>query len=170
MSFHEKSAWVNLLVITGIFVPYFIFVFQQPLAFLGLLTIAVILQVALLVGFHIINALVTKSIRKRGETPPPDEMERLVELRAAKFAGFVLAFVVMSWFIIAAFGAPILGVTALVNFGTSAAGPDSLSIPLLPILTAIHLLFAGFVLSNIAYYGAIIAGFRKLMYGQSRYS
>lgn len=167
MAFHEKSAWVSLLSIVGVFVPYFVVVFQQPMAFASLFVVAVIVLVFLLTGYHIVNSIVTASIRKRGDIPPQDELDRLIELRAAKISGIVLAAVVICWCMLAAFGAPALGVSVIVNTSglESSTSPDQFSIPVFSALTAIHVLFAGFVVSNVVYYGAIITGYRKLAYG-----
>lgn len=167
MSFHEKSAWVSLLSLVGVFVPYFVVVFRQPLAFAGFLAVAVVVLVALLAGFHAVNAVATASIRKRGNTPPQDELDKLIDLRAASVAGLVLAFVVVAWCLVAAFGAPILGAGgngSATGLSQSAAAP-LFAIPMRQALTAVHALFAGFVIANLVYYGAIIAGYRKLMYG-----
>lgn len=164
MAFHEKSAWVSLLSIAGVFVPYFVLVFQYPMAFIGLALVAVILLTILLTGFHIVNAIMTASIRKRGDEPPQDELDQLIELRAAKVSGFVLAFVVLGWCMVAAFGIPALGVSALANAETPNLSQFSVSV--FDVLTAIHVLFAGFVASNIVYYGTIVAEYRKLMWAQ----
>lgn len=157
MSFHEKSAWACLISMVAVFVPYFWVVFHQPLAYLGLLVLAVIVQVVLLVVFHVVNALTTHSIRQRGDAPPQDELDRLIELRAAKLSGGVLAVVVAVWSLGALFG-------VLVIAGDGATG-SHFTIPVLQTLVAIHLLFAGFVLANLAYYGSIVVGYRRLLHG-----
>lgn len=163
----RKSAWVSLLSLVGVFVPYFVVVFQHPLAFVGLLAGAVIVLVVLLTGFHLVNAVATASIRKRGDVPPQDELDQLIDLRAARVAGVVLAFVVVAWFLIVAFGAPILGTNGNVSsIGLDPSAASSLvTISVWQALIAVHALFAGFVISNLVYYGAIIAGYRKLMDG-----
>lgn len=164
MSFHEKSAWVCMLSIGGVFVPYFVIVFQYPLAFVGLLPMAVAVLVALLTGYHTVNALATASIRKRGDVPPQDELDRCIDLRAASVGGLTLACVVVTWCLVVAFAAPILAAGANMNaIGLgSAAAAGQFSIPVFQVLIAVHALFAGFVLSNLLYYAAIIAGYRTL--------
>ncbi len=167
MSFHEKSAWACLVSVVLVFVPYFVFVFQYPMAFVGLFVLAVVGLVALLTSFHVVNSLVTASIRKTGNTPPHDELDRTIELRAAKLSGIVLSVVVLAWSIIAMFGIPAAGVREVVN-ANEAGGVVSASqfaIPVLYVLTAIHLLFAGFVTANMTYYGTIVAGYRRLADG-----
>ena len=69
------------------FVPYFWIVFRFPMAFVGVFVLAVVVLVALLVAFHVVNAMATASIRNTGDVPSPDELDRLIELRAAKLSG-----------------------------------------------------------------------------------
>ena len=168
MGFHEKSAWACLVAVVLVFVPYFVMVFRYPMAFVGLFVLAVVGLIALLTIFHIVNSLVTASIRKTGETPPHDELDRTIELRAAKLSGIVLGVVVVVWSIIAMYGAPTIGVLEIAN-AAAAGGVENdasqFAIPVLSALTAIHVLFAGFVAANVAYYGTIVAGYRRLAHG-----
>jgi len=113
----RKECLVNMLSVVGVFVPYFVFVFQNPMAFIGLMVVAVIFLVALLVGFHIVNAIITASIRKRGDVPPQDELDKLIELRAAKISGMMLSVIVVGWCLMAAFGVLPLSVYSIVNTG-----------------------------------------------------
>lgn len=162
MGFHEKSAWACLLSILAVYVPYFWVVLRHPMA-LGLFVFAAALQAALLVAFHLANAIATRSIRRTGDTPPLDELDRIIELRAAKRSGLVLAVAVMTWCLAAMFGAPAVGAaaTAAADF----AAPSGPAVPVLLALTAVHALFAGFVLANLVYYGSIVAGYRRLAHG-----
>ncbi len=168
MGFHEKSAWACLVAVVLVFVPYFVMVFRYPLAFVGLFGLAVVGLIALLTIFHIVNSLVTASITTTGETPPPDELDRTIELRAAKLSGIVLGVVVVVWSIIAMYGAPTIGVLEIANV-EAAVGVEKdasqFAIPMPSALTAIHMLFAGFVAANVAYYGTIVAGYRRLAHG-----
>ncbi len=156
MSFREKSAWFSLVSIVGVFVPYFIIVLQNPQAFIGLFAAAVVVLAVLLAGFHLVNAAATASIRKRGDIPLADELDKLIDLRAARVAGLVLVFVVVTWCLGAAVGAAGLDLSTASSL---------VSISGLQALTAVHTLFAGFVISNLVYYVTIILGYRKLMYG-----
>jgi hypothetical protein len=167
MSFHEKSAWACLISIVLVFAPYLTIVLQRPMAFVGLFPLAVIVLVVLLTAFHIVNAIVTRSIRKTGDVPPHDELDRMIELQAAKLSGIVLATVVAAWSIAAMFGVPAAGVGELVGTGVAGdvAAPSQFAIPVIQALTAIHMLFGGFVIANIAYYGSIVAGYRRLAHG-----
>lgn len=167
MGFQEKSAWACLISIVAVFVPYFLVVFQQPLAFVGLFVLAVIALVIFLTAFHLVNALMTRSIRKSRDVPPQDELDRMIELQAAKRSGFVLAAVVLVWSVIVMFGVPALGLGTPTSTSGSAndAAPLQLIIPLNQALTAIQVLFGGFVVANLAYYGSIVAGYRRLAGG-----
>ena len=91
MSFHEKSALACLISICCIYVPYFVLVFRFPMAAIGLFGVSAIGLVALLAAFHIVNAIATRSIRTTGKVPPIDELDQRIELKAAKWAGFVFA-------------------------------------------------------------------------------
>ena len=167
MAFHEKSAWASLISIIAVFVPYFIIVFQYPMSFMGLLVGAVIAQVIVLIAFHVANAVASASIRKRGDAPPQDEMEKLIDLRAANIAGIVLSAVVVCWYLAVAFGVQVLWLS-VADSQQSLSSLLLATIPAFPVLTAIHILFAGFVFSNVVYYAAIIFGYRKLTYAESQ--
>lgn len=166
MSFHEKSAWACLVSIVLVFVPYLAIVLQQPLAF-GLLAVAVIILAVILTAFHIVNAIVTRSIRETGDTPPHDELDRMIELRASKRAGVVLAVAVMGWCLGAMVLAPALASDALGSGATADIAPalSQLRVPVSQALIAIHLLFAGFIIANTVYYGSIVASYRRLAHG-----
>lgn len=152
MNFHEKSAWASLIAIAIVHIPYFAIVMSRPEAGLGLLVVVTIGLIVLLTAFHIANAIMTKSIRTTGTTPQPDELDRLIEFRAAKVAAFVLAFVVMSWILVAVVGVPTLA-------------DENARIALSAILLAVQWLYAGFVIANLTYYGLIVGGYRWLTHG-----
>ncbi|ALS98832.1 hypothetical protein [Lacimicrobium alkaliphilum] len=166
MGFQEKNAWACGCSILVVFMPYFGFVFSYPMAYIPLFAIAVFALVALLVGFHIINSIATASIRKSGAVPPTDELDRIIELRAARLAGMVLAIVVLSWSIAAMVGIPAEGVNNVVAANAKQELTHSVfAIQVTSAIYWIHLLFAGFVISNIVYYGSIVAGYRRLANG-----
>ena len=163
MGFHEKSAWACLLGILLVFIPYFVVVLQNPMAFVGVFIVAVFVLVAFLSSFHIFNAIMSPSIRRTGDVPPHDELDRLIEMRAAKISGIVLAVTVIVWCFNAMIGVPLIGVQEIAN-SELGGGPKSaqFAIPVNQALFAIHLLFAGFVIANVVYYGSIIVGYRRL--------
>lgn len=157
MNFHEKSAWACLLSIVVVYVPYFLLVFQYPIASIGFFVLAVVALSVLLTAFHIINAIVTPSMHKTGDAPAQDELDRMIELRAAKLSGIVLSVAVMAWcIIIAMFVLPALGISEQTA---------TFAIPVMQALTGIQLLFAGFVVANLVYYGTIVASYRRVIYG-----
>ena len=165
MAFHYKSAWIEMVATLAAFIPYFVVVFRNPLAFPGMFIAAVIFQVLLLVAFHVVNALATAAIRKRGQTPERDEMERQIDLQAGQVSGVALSVIIVIWC-----GSALFGVLAQLGSGATGAEPLSssaaLMIPALTALTAIQVLFAGFVLSNLIYYGSIILSYRRLTHGR----
>lgn len=166
MGFREKNAGICGLSILMVFTPYFWFVFPYPMAHVALFSIAVFCLVAILVGFHIVNAVATPSIRKSGDVPVADELDRFIEFRAAKSAGIVLAVAVLSWSIAAMVGVPIQGVAKVV--ASQSENPVSeldFAIPVIKAMRWVHLLFAGFVLSNLVYYAKIVIGYRRLSNG-----
>ena len=164
MSFHEKSALASLISIAVVYVPYFVFVFRFPMAALGLFWVAAIGSVAILAVFHILNAIATRSIRTTGKVPPIDELDQSIELKAAKWAGFILAFAVMTWILVAMYSIPVIGSSTLQEARAEGidASPSSYAIPMFTAMGAVHWLFAGFVFANIAYYGCIVFGYRRM--------
>ena len=164
MSFHEKSAWACLVGIGVVYIPYFTVVLRFPMAALGLFWLSAIGLVAILVVFHTVNAIATKSIRSHGEVPPFDELDQRIELKAAKWAGFVLSVAVVTWILIAMYSAPVIGGSALeqAKLAGSEISPLHFSIPMFSAMVAVHWLFAGFVIANVAYYGGIVLGYRRI--------
>lgn len=166
MGYQEKNAWACGCSILVVFTPYFWLVFRYPMAHVALFALAVFGLAAILAGFHIVNALATASIRESGDVPPPDELDRMIELRAAKLAGIVLSIVVLSWSIAAMVGVPVQGVISnAAEASQGAVTGSAFAIQVTKAMLWIHLLFAGFVISNVAYYGTIVAGYRRLANG-----
>lgn len=162
MGFHEKSAWASLIAVICAYLPYFFLVAQHPMAALGLFWVAAAGLGVVLAVFHIVNALVTRSIRLRGDTPPTDELDRLIELKAAKLSGIVLAAAVFCWILFSIYAIPVHLHAAGQAHATDVA---QLQVPALTAMTAIHWLFAGWVIANAVYYGAIVAGYRRMALG-----
>lgn len=165
MSFHEKSAWACLVAIGVVYVPYFTVVLRFPMAALGLFWLATAGLMAILVVFHTVNAIVTKSIRSSGKVPPVDELDQRIELRAAKWAGFVLSVEVLTWILIAMYSAPVIGggnALEQVKLAGTEMSLSHFSIPVFTAMVAVHWLFAGFVVANVAYYGGIVLRYRRI--------
>lgn len=164
MSFHEKSALACLASICFVYVPYFVFVFLFPMAALGLFWVSAIALAVLLVAFHIVNAIATRSIRTTGDVPPVDELDHKIELQAAKWSGFILAFAVVIWILVAMYSIPLYGAGEFqqVKATGSEVSPSNFAIPGITAMAAVHWLFAAFVFANIAYYGGIVFGYRRI--------
>ena len=168
MGFHEKSAWACLLGTALVFTPYFVVVFRSPTAFVGLFVLAVMVQVIFMAVFHAVNAIMSHSIRMTGDAPPRDELDRMIELRAAKISGVILGMVVICWCMIAMFGAPTMGVQEIAlakALDGAELSTTQFAIPLANVLLAVHMLFAGFVMANLVYYGSIVVSYRRLANG-----
>jgi len=166
MGYQERNAWACACSILVVYTPYFWFVFNNPMAYVALFAIAVAGQVALLTGLHIVNSIATSSIRKSGDVPVPDELDRTIELRASKLAGILLATAVLGWSMAVMVGVPAAGVTNIA--AANADRPVTTSDFVIEVPEAIrwiHMLFAGLVISNVAYYGAIVFGHRRLAHG-----
>jgi hypothetical protein len=164
MSFHEKSAWACLVSIGLIYSPYFATVLRAPMAGLGLFWVAMFGMIALLTIFHVANALSSRSLRTSGKLPPADELDQRIELRAAKWAGFVLAFALVTWILLAMYGMPILGTMGIdaTQVSTDGSPAADFTIPVVDAMRAVHWLFAGFVFSQMMYYAGIVIGYRRM--------
>ena len=163
MSFHEKSAWACIAALLIVFVPYFFYVFQYPMAYVGLFVVAVVVLSVLLIGFHGFNALFSPSLRKSGSPPDLDERDKSIEIKAAKVSGILLGILVMCWCLNAMCGIPI---AATINFQNgysegSAASLNHFSIPAFKALLWVHALFAAFVFANLSYYAMIVYAYRR---------
>ena len=149
MSFHEKSAWACLIAIAAVYVPYFFLVLRFPMAAVGLFWVSAVVLAVLLIAFHIVNAIVTRSIRTTGRVPPVDELDEKIELHAAKWAGLILGAGILTWVIVA--------MSSMLALGT-----EMRTVPMFMAMSAVQWLFAVFVLANAVYYGAIVFRYRSL--------
>jgi hypothetical protein len=170
MGFQEKSAWACLVSIVVVFVPYFGYVLRSPMsyvAYVGLFVLAVVVQIVLLVGFHTVNAIFSPDMRRTGTPPPADELDRMIELRAAKISGAILGVVVICWCLGAMVYFPAQGVLAVAEADRSAAVIDArdFAVPVSSAVLAVHWLFGGFVIANVVYYGLIAWGYRRICHG-----
>ena len=163
MSFHEKSAWACLVTIVAVFVPYFVSVLQYPVTYIPLFIGAVALLIGLLIVFHLINALVSPEVLRRGDGPPRDERDQSIEQAAARTSGFVLGFVVLVWCLNAMVGIPVAAISNVAELAPrdQEQALAGFAVPAVDALRAIHMLFGGFVVSNVIYYAMIIVGYRR---------
>jgi hypothetical protein len=157
MSFHEKSAWACLISICLAYVPYFVLVFRLPMAAMGLFWVSALGLAALLAVFHVVNAIATRSIRATGEVPPVDELDQKIEWKAAKWAGLILSFAVLTWILVTMYSIPMIASNVLAQTAAS-----SHAIPIFTAMAAVQWLFAGFVFANVVYYGGIVFRYRRL--------
>ena len=167
MGFREKNAWFCLVSILVVFVPYFYFSFQYPMEHISVFLITVVGLILLLAGCHAINAIATNSNRESGAAINPDELDKLIELGAAKWAGVVLAATVLIWCWFAMLSVPIDEISSTVNPPSIAGTMNELGFTISPVqgLFWVNLLFAGFVVSNLIYYGKIIVSYRGISNG-----
>ena len=101
MSFQEKSLWVQLVGLIGAFGFYFATVARtygvlglpenvMP-AHVGLFVAAVVLLVMSQIAGHTIVAIAHAVAHRRNDIDATDERDRLIDLEASRYAGFVLA-------------------------------------------------------------------------------
>ena len=78
-----------------------------------------------------------------------------------------MAVAVLFWSLAVMIGVPIEGVSnvAAVRQTEALVNETDFSIHVTTAMFWIHLLFAGFVLSNLVYYGKIVAGYRRISNG-----
>lgn len=107
MSFREKSAWISLMSISGIYAVYFWSIVRSRSAtsfhlagLLGTVIALVVVQVALTIAVAIFAPKEAKA--------PRDERDRLIDLRATRFAYAALATSVAFACFFAGFNPPIL--------------------------------------------------------------
>jgi uncharacterized membrane protein YfcA len=91
MPFREKSAWISLLVMLGVFGAYFGAILTGRLPPAGLVTFRYLLMSVaaaslLQVALRVIAAMLARSDARA----PKDERERLIELKATEVAFYVL--------------------------------------------------------------------------------
>jgi hypothetical protein len=91
MSFREKSAWISLVSVGGIYAFYFWSVFHSGarasgFQYVGLLETVIALAVVQTTLMIAVSIFAPKEARA-----PRDEREKLIDLKATRFAYFVLA-------------------------------------------------------------------------------
>lgn len=163
MSFHEKNAWACLVSVLIVYIPYFLYVSQEPVASIILFVVAVIFLAVLLTLFHALNAVFSSRIRRTGDTPKRDERDRYFELKAARLSGTVLGFCVIVWCINAMMGIPLKGLRNAFLEGAEDSPVDisDFSIPAMEAIWWVQLLFACFVFANVVYYASMIFSYRR---------
>jgi hypothetical protein len=159
MNYHEKSAWICTICLLAVYVPYFVVVAMYPAAYIALFVIATVFLAVLMGGFHAVMAITTSKVLKSGDTPELDEMDRLIELKASKYAGIVTGVLVLVWTLNAFILIP---ANAIPSAMVADPGSAVASISITHALAAVHVLFLGFAIANLVYYVSIIVGYRRL--------
>lgn len=159
MNYHEKSAWICTICLLAVYVPYFVVVAMYPAAYIVLFVAATVFLALLMGGFHAVLAITNPKVLKSGDTPDLDEMDRLIELKASKFAGIVTGVLVIVWTLNAFILIP---ANALPSANVTDPGSAVASISVARALVAVHVLFLGIVIANLVYYVSIIVGYRRL--------
>ena len=164
MSYHEKSAWLTLIPILLVFVPYFIAVFKTPFATVFFLIIAVIALVVILTICRTGLAIATPKVLRTGDEPGMDEMERRFDRTSVNVAAYFLSTVVVLWCLNTLVGIPIQAFRGLAESERTITNIDlsQLTIPAVDAVNAVQLLFAGFVLANVIYYVSLIVCYRRV--------
>jgi hypothetical protein len=86
MSFREKTAWISLVSMAGIYAAYFWSLYHSGVRHIGLLETVI----ALVVAQVILTTLVAIFAPKEAKAPR-DEREKQIDLKATRLAYFVLA-------------------------------------------------------------------------------
>ena len=92
MSFREKSAWISLILVLAVFIPFFWNSYRQfsgELSNSQALSVAVWLLVAFVVLEIVLHAVIALQAPHDARSPK-DERERLIEMRATRVAFQVL--------------------------------------------------------------------------------
>ena len=150
MSFHHKSAWACLISTALIWGAYFALLFTRPAEQSGLAlpvsVAAIALQTAVLIGSHIVFAVVDRGDDRF------DERDRSIALRSGNWAGWVLSLGV--FFCIVAF--PMREIALHMD------PPGRLASGVLagPFATGLILLL-WFVLSELVHYGGQVLLYRR---------
>jgi len=91
MSFREKSAWISILSMSGIYAFYFWSVVRTGSLTGGAHFGGMLVTVVALVVVQIVLTVAVAVFTPREAKAPPDERDRLIELRATRVAYAVLA-------------------------------------------------------------------------------
>jgi len=90
MSFREKAAWISLLSMSGIYTSYFWSVVHSG-SWRGSVPFGPLLMTVIaLVVVQVTLIIVVAAFAPKDAGAPPDERERIIELRATRFAYTVL--------------------------------------------------------------------------------
>jgi hypothetical protein len=107
MSFREKTAWISLLSMAGIYGVYFWSVVTRAPVF-GVLRLGLAETIVLLAAVQVVLTVAAALFSGKDAKAPRDERDRLIGLQATRvaYAGLATSVVVACYF--AAFNPPIL--------------------------------------------------------------
>lgn len=115
MSFREKTAWISLLSISGIYAVYFWSV-SHPGARGGIHFGGLLETVVALAGVQVVLMAAAAIMAPKDAKAPRDERERLIDLRATRFAYAVLAWSIAGACFFGGFNPPIIFDTNVLLF------------------------------------------------------
>jgi hypothetical protein len=160
MTTHEKSAWVSVGVLILLYVPYFIDVNAHPMESLYRFWVVAMGMAVIMVLFHAIDAIIHVLQRRSGAVQLIDELDRVIQQKATTVAGAMVSSVIVVWIIVMMYALPVLG-TSVVETKSDVV-LTHIAWPIEQVMRAIQWLFAGFVVSNIVFYVAVIVQYRRI--------
>jgi len=160
MTTHEKSAWVSVGALIVLYVPYFIDVNAHPMESLYRFWVVAMGMAVIMVLFHATDAIIHVIQRRSGAVQLIDELDRVIQQKATTVAGAMLSSVIVVWIIVMMYALPVLGISVVET--TSDDVLTHVAWPIEQVMRAIQWLFAGFVVSNIVFYVAVIVQYRRI--------
>lgn len=160
MTTHEKSAWVSVGALILLYIPYFIDVNAQPMESLYRFWVVAIGMAVIMVLFHAIDAIIHVIQKRSGAVQLIDELDRVIQQKATTIAGAMVSAVIVVWIIVMMYALPVLGVSVVET--TSDGVHTHVAWPIEQVMRAIQWLFAGFVVSNLVFYIAVIVQYRRI--------
>ena len=108
MSFREKTAWISLVSMSGIYAVYFWSVFRSGQRIGNFQFGGLLVTVIALVIVQVVLTIAVAVFAPRDAQAPRDEREKLIDLRATRFAYAALATSVACACFFGAFSPPIV--------------------------------------------------------------
>jgi hypothetical protein len=116
MSFREKTAWISIVSMSGIYGFYFWSVIRSGSPASGVHFGGLLITIIALIIVQIVLTIVVAIFAPREAQAPRDERDRLIELRATQVAYALLTFCIVSACLLTAFVPPILFNTNVLLF------------------------------------------------------
>jgi hypothetical protein len=98
------------------------------------------------------------------DTPPVDELDQRIELRAAKWASVTLASAVVTWILYAMYSMPAIGAGVFEQVTANGAEVSSsdFAVPVFMAWQPFSGCSPDSYFANVAYYGGIVIGYRRV--------